>query len=209
MGARLHILPYLPKRINHLLDMGSGDGAFARAVQHRYACVTTTIDPLNPEADHTDRIEHLLYRGKLKQYDVITCLDVLEHLEAPAFVLYRLYKHLEPGGHLIASIPNVQHWSVVWGLLRGRWEYTDEGILDRTHRWFFTRQGIRRMFGYTGYRIETLEPLAQPYTGRFPVAMAVLRGCRQALLRDFAAFQYVVVAKGANHELVRRGQVAD
>ena len=42
----------------------------------------------------------------------------------------------------MACVPNIQHWSILVGLLRGRWEYEDEGLLDRTHLRFFTIEGL-------------------------------------------------------------------
>ena len=49
--------------------------------------------------------------------------------------------YLKPGGTLIASLPNIQHYSVVLPLVfRGRWRYENEGLLDRTHLRFFTRE---------------------------------------------------------------------
>jgi Methionine biosynthesis protein MetW len=46
---------------------------------------------------------------------------------------------LRPGGNALLSIPNVAHWSLRWELLRGRWRYRDNGLLDQTHLRFFTR----------------------------------------------------------------------
>ena len=40
---------------------------------------------------------------------------------------------------MIAAIPNVAYAPVVLDLVRNRWDYTDMGILDRTHIRFFTR----------------------------------------------------------------------
>ena len=76
------------------------------------------------------------------QFDVILCLDVLEHMVDPWKVVDRLVTgYLKPGGTLVASLPNIQHYSVVLPLLfKGKWRYEDEGLLDRTHLRFFTRE---------------------------------------------------------------------
>jgi precorrin-6B methylase 2 len=61
---------------------------------------------------------------------VVDCLvigDVLEHMVDPWGVLARLSRWVRDGGQVLACIPNVQHYSVVVNLLRGQWEYQEEG----------------------------------------------------------------------------------
>lgn len=94
-----------------------------------------------------------LYR---KEVDCLVFGDILEHLRDPWFVLE---KHcdwwLKPGGIVLASIPNVGHWSVIRDLMSGQFRYADEGLLDRTHLRFFTLDSIRDLFGQAGFpRIE-------------------------------------------------------
>ena len=42
----------------------------------------------------------------------------------------------------MVSIPNVAHGAIRLALLRGRWDYTDKGLLDRTHLRFFTAETV-------------------------------------------------------------------
>jgi 2-polyprenyl-3-methyl-5-hydroxy-6-metoxy-1,4-benzoquinol methylase len=49
--------------------------------------------------------------------DLILCLDVLEHLVAPAEVLAGLTARLNRGGTVMVSLPNVAHLSVSLPLL--------------------------------------------------------------------------------------------
>lgn len=51
--------------------------------------------------------------------DCIVADDVLARHADPCAILQRLRPLLRPGGRLIASLPNAQHWSVIDGLLRG------------------------------------------------------------------------------------------
>jgi precorrin-6B methylase 2 len=86
----------------------------------------------------------------------VDCLvygDVLEHLVDPWTVLRQQTAWLRDGGQVIACIPNVQHWSVILQLLSGRWEYEEEGLLDRTHLRFFTLESIEKMFLDCGLQI--------------------------------------------------------
>jgi 2-polyprenyl-3-methyl-5-hydroxy-6-metoxy-1,4-benzoquinol methylase len=83
-------------------------------------------------------------------FDLVLCLDVLEHMVNPWAVVDRLVtNYLAPGGTLVVSLPNVRHHSVVLPLLfRGRWEYEDAGLLDRTHLRFFTRVTAMRLVSH-------------------------------------------------------------
>jgi hypothetical protein len=58
---------------------------------------------------------------------------------------------------VLACIPNVQHYSVLARLIRGNWRYEDEGLLDRTHLRFYTREGIEDLFEEAGLAIGHLE----------------------------------------------------
>ena len=95
-------------------------------------------------------------------FDVIIALDVLEHLRDPWDTLARLTEYLKQGGHVVASIPNVQNISVVADLVNGKWEYADAGILDATHLRFFTRESISRMFSGAGLSIKQIESILNP-----------------------------------------------
>ena len=64
-------------------------------------------------------------------FDAILFADVLEHFVDPWRVLRQAATLLAPDGVIVASIPNVQYIGVISGLLRGRWEYRERGILDR------------------------------------------------------------------------------
>ena len=53
----------------------------------------------------------------------------------------------------IASIPNVQNYRVIRNLIRGQWQYTDSGLMDRGHMRFFTYAEIVRLFLSAGMEV--------------------------------------------------------
>jgi SAM-dependent methyltransferase len=87
-------------------------------------------------------------------YDAILAGDTLEHLNEPQQMLEMIRDALPPGGRLLLSVPNVANVYVRLNLLCGRFPYADRGILDRTHRFFFTRRSLRRMLEETGFVVE-------------------------------------------------------
>lgn len=126
-------------------------------------------------------------------FDVISFLDVLEHLVDPWDALRRTRSLLADGGRVMASIPNIRCVAVSVPLvLRGEWRYADVGILDRTHLRFFTRSGIEDLFGESGYAIDSVVPWL-----REDVNTRVARTLKRFGHRfdDLTCQQYVVVAR--------------
>lgn len=83
----------------------------------------------------------------------IDCLvygDVLEHLSDPWTVLARHVEQLNPDGTVLVCFPNVEHWSIAYRLMKGSFDYDDEGLLDRTHLRFFTPRMMGKMLEGAG-----------------------------------------------------------
>jgi 2-polyprenyl-3-methyl-5-hydroxy-6-metoxy-1,4-benzoquinol methylase/flagellar biosynthesis chaperone FliJ len=74
--------------------------------------------------------------------DVIVMSDILEHLADPTVVLLHYLKILKEDGIILISVPNVAHADIGLGLLEGKFNYTQMGILDNTHLKFFTRSSF-------------------------------------------------------------------
>jgi SAM-dependent methyltransferase len=91
------------------------------------------------------------------RFDVLVLGDVLEHVRRPADVLADLLTRLEPGGRLVISVPHVGHADVRIMLLQGRWEYQDDGLLDRTHLRWFTRDSLRELLAAAGLQAVRVE----------------------------------------------------
>ena len=93
-----------------------------------------------------------------KKFDLILCLDVLEHLIDPWSVIKKLiYENLREGGTLIACIPNVRYYNVLLPLLlKKEWKYQETGVLDRTHLRFFTKKTILELISSAGLQLDTI-----------------------------------------------------
>ena len=95
-------------------------------------------------------------------FDLIVILDILEHLMDPWAMVQRLHSALALGGVIIASIPNVGHYSVAFPLLRGKWEYQPEGLLDRTHLRFFTKRTALDLMNRLGLAVQKVDRVWRP-----------------------------------------------
>jgi len=89
--------------------------------------------------------------------DVLVLADVLEHTRYPEVCLRNLVEtYLPSGGGVIVSVPNIANIFIRWSLLWGRFDYTERGILDRTHFRFFTRRSISALCKSVGLDIDQL-----------------------------------------------------
>ncbi len=92
-----------------------------------------------------------------KKFQVIIFADILEHLLQPQMVLrYFVDKNLEKNGRLIISLPNVANFTTRFALLFGKFNYTDSGILDRTHLHLYTKESASQLFIESGLKIVTV-----------------------------------------------------
>ena len=87
-------------------------------------------------------------------FDYIVMADIIEHLLYPEETLVRIKKLLKPSGQIIFSIPNMANGLVRIELLKGRFEYTDWGLLDKTHLHYYDKIEIYQLFERAGYKIE-------------------------------------------------------
>ncbi len=194
---RPEMLRYCPSSAVRILDVGCGAGVFGQGLKR-----TTGAEVWGIELDATaaaaaaavlDRVlvgDAAARVAELagERFDVVYCNDILEHLVDPEALLRDLRPLIGPAGVLIASIPNVRHFPNVRDLaLRGRWDYVDEGILDRTHLRFFTRSSIAAMFARCGYGLRRIE-------GIHPTRSVAFRLFNLATLGRFAEMRWLQFA---------------
>lgn len=57
---------------------------------------------------------------------------------------------------VIVSLPNIASFGVIRQLLRDEFNYTDSGVLDRTHLRFFTRKTAIAMAEGAGFSVRSV-----------------------------------------------------
>jgi 2-polyprenyl-3-methyl-5-hydroxy-6-metoxy-1,4-benzoquinol methylase len=197
--VRTEVLPLVPAGTGTLLDVGGGSGGTAARLKElgratRVGVVDLVAGSAVPGIDFA-------YAGNLEDPDVldrvieaegpfsvILCLDVLEHLVDPWRVVERLHKALVPGGVIVASLPNVRHYTAVLPLMfRNSWRLEDRGILDRTHLRFFVRQTAIELMTHSGLVLEEVK--ATPAEAR---RIRLFRALTAGLFNSFTDLQYLV-----------------
>jgi len=164
-NSRTQLVGRIP-RDSRVLEVGCATGFMAEHLTRALGCRVTGVER-DPDAARVaagrcarlivgDIEDPALLARCAGEYDVVVVADVLEHLRDPAAVLQGLAGFLGAGGRVLASIPNVAHWSIRWRLLVGRWEYQERGILDRTHLRFFTRRSALDLFRQAGLAVTWL-----------------------------------------------------
>ena len=156
-----------------VLDIGCGEGFFGTQLAKAGNRVTG-IDNLETPAENSaferyfsadldGNIAPAIQELRGKRFDRVLLLDVLEHLKNPEQILDQCHAVVKKEGCLVVSLPNVANVAVRLMLLFARFDYSERGILDRTHLRFFTRKTARRLLEENGYSIleekETVIPL--------------------------------------------------
>ena len=161
------LLSYIA-RGSRVFDVGCGTGSLAASVRDKLGCQVVGLEP------NVDRARVAAERGievvnrmftredvaGLPRFDVVMFADVLEHFADPAAALQLARSLLAPGGCVVASVPNVAHWTVRVDLLRGRFEYRDIGIMDSTHLRWFTSASLLQLVSSAGFEVEKIKGAA-------------------------------------------------
>jgi 2-polyprenyl-3-methyl-5-hydroxy-6-metoxy-1,4-benzoquinol methylase/glycosyltransferase involved in cell wall biosynthesis len=221
-NINLDLLNRIPLSAQNVLEIGCGQGKLGGAFKGRQPLVkyfgvelmpeeakiaATHLDAVvcaNIELDHQIPKQFLTSKNADELFDALVLGDVLEHLQDPWKLLREAHQWMAPNSTCIVCIPNVGHWSVVQQLLKGRFDYAEAGLLDKTHLRFFTLETAIEMLRQAGWTVvEAIPRTFQPEKTQealnaiLPIAKS-LNLNEAKLKRDLTAFQWVIRAvKGA------------
>lgn len=163
-----HILGVLPGDARHVLELGCGTGATGAAAKAgRPDLIWTGLEMDPASAAQARTVLDEVIEGNAEEmsldrlgapFDAIVASEVLEHLVDPWKMVAHLAQFLKPGGVFIASSPNVATRQIVGELLAGRFDYEDQGPMDRTHLRWFTPASYAAIFRGAGLEIVSVGP---------------------------------------------------
>jgi methionine biosynthesis protein MetW len=184
-GTRLAVGVVLARRYagGTLLDVGCGDGTLAALVSGSFDTLHG-IELVRGAAQRAagrgvvalvanlDR-DGLPYRDR--SVNLVTCLDVVEHVLNPRRLVTEIARILRPGGHCILATPNIRYWRYLRRLaVAGHFPHTsgDTEGYDGGHLHYFTFRDVEELL-----RSARLRPIARAatYGGRGRRLPAVLR----------------------------------
>lgn len=147
-----------------LLDVGASFGHFLAEARSRFTATGIEVSPsavawARRTFDVDVKVGSIYELGDQLSdrgaFDVVTCWDVVEHLEHPASALERLRRCLAPKGRLFLSTPDAG--SLVARLMGSRWHYLD----PVQHLNLFSRANLARLLDAAGFRL-----IGHTYFGR-------------------------------------------
>lgn len=156
----------------HILEIGCGNGAtgvaaLAAGKAGQYCGIELMPDIAERARARlseviTANVEQFDLERFHGQFDALIMSEVIEHLVDPWGAVKRVLACLKPGAEIIASSPNIAHRRVIGDLIAGRFDYADEGVMDRTHLRWFTPRSYRALFEGAGCVHVKLMPIRRP-----------------------------------------------
>jgi 2-polyprenyl-3-methyl-5-hydroxy-6-metoxy-1,4-benzoquinol methylase len=165
-SMREDLIRLIPPQAQNILEVGCAAGLTGKALREKGFKEIVGIE-VNEEVAQKGKlyydklmiedVEKISLPFEKEHFDCILYGDVLEHLVDPWQVLKNHHAFLKKGGTIICSIPNIRHYRIMKKLFfKGKWEYTKDGIMDKTHLRFFTLDSIQGMLEKAGFEIREL-----------------------------------------------------
>lgn len=138
-----------------LLDVGCATGQLLQVAKHSNWSVSG-VEP-SKWATQVARTKGLaIVQGTLDQakfkpqsFDVITCVDVVEHVISPKHLVRQMVQLLKPGGLLCIVTPSID--SLVARVLRENWWH-----IRPDHIYYFTKKSLSNLLISNGLHIEKM-----------------------------------------------------
>lgn len=163
LGDRLSVsLEMIPEDARSLIDLGCGEGHFLAMIEKRFPKTSLTGVDLSDE--NILRASKLLSRAKLieadashtkfpsSSFDVVSVLEVLDHVEDDGALLLEARRLLKPKGVLIISAPDSSKliWNLVWEI----WTRTFGRRWRGRHLREYDERKLEEMLTKYGFRVK-------------------------------------------------------
>lgn len=160
-----------------VLDVGCGWGTGFLKMAKQHFPEVAGVEPNEVQAAYAARTIGVTVYNKPyddgcfvdSQFDVISFIQVMEHLPDPKSVLKTANRHLKPGGVLVIEVPSFNNPRVLlYRLTRIPWFARSDFI--STHLFYFTAKSISMCVRQSGFAVKALQ------TGNYSAKLGL--GCR-------------------------------
>jgi len=172
-------IPYRPKKIFDA-GCGSGDYSFYLAEKFPYAeVVACDIDEdsikKNMEIQRKMRIPNIKFCvsditkfSETNKFDLIVCIDVLEHIKDQAKVIRNFRNALVPGGYLYLHMPAKRYRPVPFSrLLKSFHEWAEKEHIGK----MFDKKGLEDLLITHGFEVQISRYTFSYYAGELAVSL--------------------------------------
>lgn len=198
--VRYDLVNLIPDVRGIILDVGCASGATMKYLFDIGAVDVKGIDISEESLVAARKLGFDVYKIDLnisslpfdeKYFDTIILADVLEHLIDPWSVLSKIKTYLKDDGVIIISVPNIRNYKFLKRLIfQDRWDYEEQGILDKTHLRFFTDRTAKEMITSAGLNV-----VGTSYSGYNGIFNSIFNFIFRDLIKKFMAVQFYYVAK--------------
>jgi len=138
--------------VNSLLDIGSGTGGFLMEFHSRFqgTKLSAVESSRNAREFVSNKIPSIVFLDDVpgsEAFDVITCLQTLEHVHEPDILCREIFTALNPGGLLLLTVPNTACLSHFWKKKEKTLCYGNP-----THLQFFNIVSVESMLRNAGFK---------------------------------------------------------
>ena len=163
-------------RGQRLLDIGCDTGVFLQIAAEEFGIVPVGIDVSKRAVSSARECGIEAYRftieeapENLRDFAVITAIDLIEHVTDPISFLTEIRRRLRPGGVVYVETPNIRSAVYDAGRLlslvsRGRAAALLDRLFPPQHIQYFTRTSLAQMAGISGLEVVHLDTRVLPST---------------------------------------------
>jgi len=169
-SRRNAIMQLISNKTGFVLDIGCGKELLGEAIKKEREVVVYGVDISSIATKEAEKkidkafcvdvekdLEDWPSEIKSKKYDTVIISEILEYLLHPEKLLKNIKKLSHDKTEIIITVPNILFWKNRLKIFFGKFEYTNKGIMDRSHIHFFSWKNLKKLLNQSGYYIVAKE----------------------------------------------------
>lgn len=199
------ILPKKQFQNLKVLDIGCSTGEFLRFIQPFFKEITgidiSDIAIKSAKSKGLENvfqidIEHQKLPFKDESFDLIFCLEVLEHLLQEKNCLFEIKRILKPEALVLITVPNdVLQWRKRFKVLFGKIPFQEELPYKTSHLRFFSKRSLKKTLEENGFDVLFIGSLPISWRG---INFGFIGEILTQIFTDFLPLHYIIIGKKIN-----------